>query len=169
MLKEDRAHGVNDVLCRKLEAPDGSHTDLTPQVLSHLLQCMQQCLSVRLIQRGAAYGVSFAWPVGQRVPGACTTGSCLHASSSCGPAALCMAPSTPPPPSKGGAAALTMASPGNLVRSPCCTHSKMSSVAEHAYTVTRSFLALGPLSRPECGHVGPAIISTPARQVVSWT
>ena len=45
-----------------------------------------------------SHGVIRASPVGQRTSGS-TSGTARQASSSCGPAVLCIAPSTPPPPS----------------------------------------------------------------------
>jgi hypothetical protein len=53
----------------------------------------------------ATHGVMRAWPVGQRTFGS-TSGTSLHATRSCGPAARWIAPSTPPPPSRRSFAAL---------------------------------------------------------------
>src|SRR5262245_39626093 len=58
-----------------------------------------------------------ASPVGQRTSNS-TSGMAQQASSSSGPAARWMAPSTPPPPSSVSLAALTMASTALRVRSP---------------------------------------------------
>lgn len=58
----------------------------------------------------------FASPVGQRTLGL-ICGRFLHSLRSCGPAALCIAPSTPPPPSSVWFAAFTMASICRVVMS----------------------------------------------------
>lgn len=96
----DWAHGVDDIPSWEIEPPAPAHGEA----------CCAHPKARVSFRTGKTYGVMCACPVGQRVLGGSTIGSCLQASTSSGPAALCMAPSTPPPPSSGGAAAFTIAS-----------------------------------------------------------
>ena len=79
----DGPHSVDDIAGWELKAPAPAH--------AHGEACRGKFTAHRGTAIPNTYGVMCTCPVGQRVLGGCTMGSCLQASTSFRPAALCIA------------------------------------------------------------------------------